>query len=235
MFRRALICVVSCMLFGAGILVPVFGQEPATEPNEPKIAAASKDAELSISRFTVPEGMQTKLFAAEPLLANPVAFTIDAKGRFYVCETYRQKKGVEDNRSHGNWLETDLSLQTVEERGEMFRKFLSDEGASYTREQDLIRLVEDTTGDGKADASKVFAGKFHDLLDGTGAGVLVRGENVYYTCIPKLWLLQDKDDDGVAEKRTALHHGYGIRVAFRGHDMHGLVWGTGWQNLLQHR
>ena len=31
------------------------------------------------------------LFAAEPLLANPVAFHIDEQGRFFVVETFRLK------------------------------------------------------------------------------------------------------------------------------------------------
>src|SRR5262249_24976560 len=48
--------------------------------------------------------------------------------------------------------------------------------------------------------------------------------------IPDLWLLRDKNGDGIASKevpgeRTSLHHGYGVHVVFRGHDLHGLTWG----------
>ena len=52
-----------------------------------------------MKQFQVPDGFQIELFAAEPMLANPVAFCLDGQGRVYVCETFRQKKGVEDNRS----------------------------------------------------------------------------------------------------------------------------------------
>jgi quinoprotein glucose dehydrogenase len=40
-----------------------------------------------------------------------------------------------------------------------------------------------------------------------------------------MWLLRDQDGDGQAETRRSLHTGYGVRFAFRGHDMHGLCLG----------
>ena len=80
-------------------------------------------------------------------------------------------------------------------------------------------------GDGKFDKSTIFADGFNGILQGTGAGLLSWRGNVYYTCIPDLWLLRDKDGDGKAEFRKSLHYGYGVRVAFRGHDSHGLRMG----------
>src|SRR5438045_1154284 len=77
----------------------------AAEPNEPNIAAASEDGERAILRMKVPEGLKIQLWAAEPMLANPVAFCFDEFGRVYVAETFRQKKGVEDNRDHMSWLD----------------------------------------------------------------------------------------------------------------------------------
>ena len=189
---------------------------------KPSIEGKSNQGKLAIQGFQIPDGMQAALVAAEPALANPVAFHVDRQGRIYVCETFRQQKGVEDNRSHGDWLKEDLSLQTVEERRAMFEKFIDNNAAAYRVEQDRIRLLEDTTGDGRVDRDTIFSGGYNDTVDGTGAGVLEWRGNVYYTCIPKLWKLRDADGDGVAEEKTALHSGYGVRVAFRGHDMHGL-------------
>src|SRR5690606_9817754 len=118
-----------------------------------------------------------------------------------------------------------LAAQTVEDRLAYIKKHLGEKAADYTKHDDRIRLLEDTNGDGSMDKATVFADRFNGILDGTGAGVLMHRGNVYYTNIPHLWLLQDKNNDGKAEVRESLHHGYGVRFAFRGHDMHGLVIG----------
>jgi quinoprotein glucose dehydrogenase len=210
-------------LLAAGFLTSAVAQDqPAYKP---AIAPASNEGERALEGFQLPEGMVGKLFAAEPMLANPVAFAIDEKGRIFVAETFRQQHGVEDNRYHMNWLHDDLALQTVEQRVEMFRKHLGEKVYEYAAHHDRIRLLEDSDGDGKADKSTVYADGFNAIEDGTGAGLLARNGDVFYTCIPKLWKLRDEDGDGVADKRDALHHGYGVRVAFRGHDMHGLIMG----------
>jgi quinoprotein glucose dehydrogenase len=208
----------------AAATLPV-NQLKAGVPNDPKVATASNEGDLALSRIKVQPGLKLDLWAAEPLLANPVAFCIDERGRVFVAETYRQSKGVEDNRGHGHWLDDDLAAMTVEDRLAYFWKHLGDKTWNYTKEQDLVRLVEDRDGDGKAETSTIFADGFNAVLEGTGAGVLARGGNVWYTNIPHLWLLRDEDGDGKADIRRPLLAGFGVRVAFRGHDMHGLTFG----------
>ena len=214
-----------CFFACAAVLFSVLALTAEDSTYSPDIKSASNEGELAMEGFVYPDDMQIKLWAAEPKLANPVAFGIDEQGRIYVCETFRQSKGVEDNRGHMDWLADDLSLNSVEERAEMFKKFLGDDVVKYSAEQDRIRLLEDTDGDGKADKSTIFADGFNDIVDGTGAGVLAINGDVYYTCIPKLYKMRDDNGDGKADEIEALHHGYGVRVAFRGHDMHGLIIG----------
>ena len=197
----------------------------AAESYEPMVAEKSNEGELAIHRFLLPGGMKAQLFAAEPMVANPVAFCFDDHGRIYVAETFRQSNGVEDNRSHMNWLLDDLAARTVSDRIAMFKKYLKDDVQQYSIEHDRIRRLVDTDGDGHADESTVFADGFNAIEDGTGAGLLAVDGGVFYTCIPKLWYLKDADGDGVADKKAALHDGFGVRVAFRGHDLHGLVLG----------
>ena len=197
----------------------------SAETYSPQIAQASQEGEQAIQRFRLAGGLKAGLFAAEPMVANPVAFCIDERGRIYVAETFRQSKGVEDNRSHSNWVLDDLAARSVADRLEFFKKHLKEDIKQYGIEHDRIRLLEDTDGDGHADAATVFADGFNAIEDGTGAGVLAVNGTVYYTCIPKLWSLKDTDQDGVADERKVLFDGFGVRVAFRGHDLHGLIVG----------
>src|SRR6266478_5289602 len=107
----------------------------------------------------------------------------------------------------------------------MYKKHLKDKFATYEVAHDRVRLIEDTDGDGVADKATVFADGFHSAADGIGAGVLARKGNVYYTCIPNLWLLRDTKGENKADVKKSLSHGYGVHVAFLGHDLHGLRFG----------
>ena len=194
-------------------------------PIPPVIASASDEAENAMHVFLLPDGVTASLFAAEPAVANPVAIDVDPHNRVFVCESYRQEKGVEDNRNHPEWLQEDLAAQTVTDRLNYIRKHLADEAIRYTQQDDRIRLLIDTDGDGVADQSTVFADRFNGIEEGTGAGVLFWRGDVFYTCIPRLWKLVDNNDDGTADNRVALQDGFGVRFAFRGHDLHGLIVG----------
>ena len=213
-------------IIAVGVALPYGIRAQDEIPRRPEVAAASKQAEQALARFKIPQGWQSSVFAAEPLMANPVAFFVDHKGRFYVCESYRQSRGVTDNRKHDSkWLDDDLAAMTVADRIAYHKKHLKEKVVEYTHYDDVIRIVEDRDRDGKADHSRIFADHFNRIEDGTGAGVLANGNDVYYTCIPKLYRLRDTTGDGVSDERTALHDGYGVRVAFRGHDLHGLIIG----------
>ncbi|WP_442506584.1 PVC-type heme-binding CxxCH protein [Novipirellula sp. SH528] len=216
-----------CVVLGLSLNSLAIGVEStATKPLEPEVAEASSEAKEAMQAIAVKEGWSIDLFAAEPMVANVVAFDVDHQGRIFLCETFRQNRGVTDNRGHDDaWLLADLSAKTVQDRINYHRGLLGDAAITYAQHDDRIRRLVDTDGDRKADRSDLFANGFNQLEEGTGAGILVRGKDVYYTCIPRLWKLTDDDDDGAADQRVALSDGYGVRVAFRGHDMHGLIKG----------
>src|SRR5947208_16836799 len=48
--------------------------------------------EDTVAKFKVPEEFEVKLFAGEPQIVNPVAFTIDEKGRIWVVECFDYPK-----------------------------------------------------------------------------------------------------------------------------------------------
>jgi len=217
--KRAL-AILPCFLMGLAV---VSAEVP--EPEVPQIAPASDEAENAIGGFKIPEGFKMSVFAAEPAVANPVAFCLDNQGRMYVAETFRQSQGVEDNRSHNYWLLDDLAAQTVEDRRNYILKHHPDAKDTYTKNDDRIRLLVDTENDGQVDRDTVFSKGYNDIVEGTGAGVLAYDGGVYYTNIPHLWKLTDQDGDGVADDKKSLSYGYGVRFAFRGHDSHGLIVG----------
>lgn len=199
---------------------------PGKAQQEPDVAGASDEWKISLEQMQLPDNLQAELFAAEPLVANIVAFEVDHRGRVFVAESFRQNQGVTDNREHGkDWLLADLAARTVQDRVEYHKRLLPDQGQAYTRHIDRIRRLCDTNGDGKADQVTTLVSGFNRLEEGTLAGLLVRGQEVYATCIPKLWKFVDQNDDGVSDQAIVLSDGYGVRVAFRGHDLHGLLRG----------
>ena len=144
----------------------------STRPAGPKVMPASNEAELAMKRFTVPPGFKIEVFAAEPHLANPVAFHVDEHGRFYVVETFRLGAGVLDIRGRRGWpgpefmtsapperlanladelLDADLANRTVDDRVSMLKKYFGSKIGTLASESDRVRLIEDRDGDGKAD------------------------------------------------------------------------------------
>lgn len=192
------------------------------DPYAKVVKAASDEGVKALPRIQKPKGTTVDLVAAEPLLANPIAFCIDEKGRFYVAETFRLHAGVPDNRGRP-WLEDELAARTVADRLAMYKKYKYFDQAG--KEQDRVRLVWDADGDGKCDKATIFSDGFKNPEDGLGSGLLARGGKVWYTNIPHLWLLEDKDGDGKAEMKKSLSYGYGVHTAFIGHDLHGLRFG----------
>lgn len=201
------------------------GEPERAKPYEPQLAPESREAERAARAIRIPQELKIDVFAAEPKLANPVAFGFDESGRVYVVETFRLHKGVTDTREHMYWLDDDMACRTVEDRLALYRKHLGAKFADYEKEHDRLRLLEDTDGDGSADRSTVFADGFNHAEDGLAAGVLARRGEVWFTCIPDLWRLRDTDGDGKADVRQSLHRGYGVHVNFIGHDLHGLRFG----------
>jgi quinoprotein glucose dehydrogenase len=215
----------AAVLFGLSATVQSAPDEKQDKPYTPTIAAASDEAAAAAKRIRVPKGLQVSLWAAEPMLANPVSFCVDEKNRFYVVETFRLHVGVTDIREHMDWLDDELACRTVADRVAMYRKYLGKEFSKLEVEHDRIRLLEDRSGRGRADTATVFADGFHHAEEGLGAGVVARDGDVWFTCIPNLWLLRDTAGKGKATVRKTLHSGYGVHLGFIGHDLHGLRFG----------
>lgn len=226
---RLPLLIIGCV---AALCLPLRGAEDDAPPAEATIkrgavfvAPASDEGENAVKQLAVAPGFTASLWAAEPRLANPVALSFDEQGRCYVVETFRRRGSVLDIRKLPKWLDDDLACRTVADRIAMVQKHLPKDWPNLIGVPDRVRVITDRDGDGKADHDSVFADGFDKLENGTAAGVLAWGGNVYFADIPDIWRLRDTDGDGRADDRTVLSTGYGVRYGFSGHDLHGLRMG----------
>lgn len=188
-----------------------------------EIAPASNEGEQALKRMKLPPGLAATLWAAEPMLANPVAFNFDEKGRLFVAETYRYRSSVLDIRDYMWTLENELANRTLEDQSAAIARHFGPEGVKeLSIESERVRLLEDTDRTGVATKSTLYAEGFNSPLDGIASGVLARRGTVYFTSIPSVWKFTG---DQKAETRQEISRGYGVRFNFTGHDLHGLVFG----------
>src|SRR5881392_2148147 len=95
-------------------------------PEPPKSDYNPKKAVKAIPRFQFDKSLKVEIWAAEPLLANPVAFAFDERGRCFVAETFRMHHGVTDDRGHMNWLDDDLASRSTANRVAIYKKDAKD-------------------------------------------------------------------------------------------------------------
>src|SRR4029078_3260206 len=95
----------------------------------PVVDPASDEAKLAIKRFSLAPGLKASLWAAEPMLANPVAIDFEENGRLYVSETYRYRTSVLDIRDYMGMLDLDLAARTIEDRSAIIHKVFGEEQA----------------------------------------------------------------------------------------------------------
>ena len=174
-------------------------------------------------------------------LPDPVAIAFDNIGNAYVTQTQRRKANDLDIRANQDWIPDDVGFQTVEDKRAHFKKHLTKENSDKNQKRvkdyngdgfhtwkDLTFLtervykVEDTDGDGTADKRTTYAEEFNTEVTGIAAGVLWHEGDVYATVAPDVWRMRDTNGDGKADKREVMAHGFGLHIAYGGHDMHGL-------------
>jgi putative membrane-bound dehydrogenase-like protein len=157
------------------------------------------------AKLEVHPEFNVSLIASEPLIEKVMNITWDEMGRLWVCETPEYPNGRRISES-ASWQDSGSLDSTDPQR----------------RAEDRISILTDTDGDGVMDTKKVFA----DDLELITSFVLYRKGAIAATS-PDIWFLQDTTGDGVADKRTKLYTGLGIR------DTHSVInnlrWGhDGW-------
>src|SRR5687768_2868814 len=102
--------------------------------------STNSPVEADVRKLQVAPGWKAVPVAAEPLLQNPVAFSIDARGRFFVVETHRYRNAIFDITANTPWLLDDLSFRTVNDRGAFLARTFATNFSVLTNDSELIRL-----------------------------------------------------------------------------------------------
>ena len=186
---------------------------------------AANDPNTDLGALQLAPALRATLWAAEPLIENPVAISFDDRGRCYIAETHRWSQSVFDITKLPAWLESDLSFRTVADRGEFLLRTFSTNLTFLTKDSERVRYVEDRPGNGRAESGGTLATGFNVPTGGTAAGVLAWGEDVYFANIPDLWRLRSDSAGGEATTREVLANGFGVHIGVSGHDLHGLKMG----------
>ncbi len=172
---------------------------------------------------------------------DPVAISFDPKGRAYVTQTMRRKANDLDIRENTDWIPNDLSFTSPADKENFYREQFTPENsaANAKRVEDLnkdglhdlkdltvlserIHLISDTDGDGLADKTGIFAEQLNHLIGGVAGGVLYHEGEVFVCPVPEVVKFRDTDGDDKADQREVVVSGFGVHLAYAGHDMHGL-------------
>ncbi|RYC68298.1 PVC-type heme-binding CxxCH protein [Spirosoma sordidisoli] len=143
------------------------------------------------SRLYLPDDLEATLWAESPMFYNPTNMDIDARGRVWVTEAVN------------------------------YRKFnnKADQRLNHPEGERVI-ILEDTNGDGKADASKVFVTD-PDLVSPLGIAII--GNKVIVSCAPSLVVYTDENGDDKPDRKEVLLTGFG--GLDHDHALHALVAG----------
>ena len=79
--------------------------------------------------------------------------------------------------------------------------------------------------DGIADVSTRVLNDFNEEVSDVAGGLLVREKDAFVAIAPDLWRFEDKNGDGIWDKKTSISHGYQVHIGFGGHGMSGVTEG----------
>ena len=158
--------------------------------------------EETVKRLKVADEFEVKLFAAEPMLTNPIAFTIDERGRVWAIESFEYP-----SRTPAGAVPRDRIVILEDTDGDG----TADKRTVFAEGKDFPVLAE---------RKKANRGAF-DLA----SGIEVGHGGVFVGAAPYLWFIENKDDR--AGKFDVLLSGFGSEDT---HEMlNTFAWGyDGW-------
>ncbi len=167
--------------------------------------------EEAVRRMVVPPGFHVEVFAAEPMVRQPVTACFDERGRLWVVEylQYPNPAGLKP-------VTVDQYLRTEYDR-------VPEPPPRGPRGADRIKVLEDTDGDGRADSVKVFAEGLN-----LASALAVGHGGVFVGQAPYLLFYPDRNhDDRPDGDPEVLLAGFGLQDAHA--TVNSMTWGPdGW-------
>jgi putative membrane-bound dehydrogenase-like protein len=179
---------------------PAAGDEPGGFP--PEEAAR---------RMVVPAGFHVEVFAAEPMVRQPLSASFDERGRLWVVEylQFPNPAGLKP-------VTVDQYLRTEYDR-------FPEPPPRGPRGADRIKILEDTDGDGRADKASIFVEGLN-----LASALAVGHGGIFVGQAPYLLFYADKNHDDRADgDPEVLLTGFGLQDAHA--TVNSLTWGPdGW-------
>ena len=174
-------------------------------------AAQGYSPEQAVAHITLPDGLQAKLFASEPMIVQPVAIEFDDRGRLWVIQylQYPNPAGLQR-------VKVDRYSRTRYDK-------IPEPPPRGPKGADRITILEDTDGDGRADKAKDFVNSLN-----LASGLAFGHGGVFVLQTPYLLFYPDRNGDDVPDgDPEVLLSGFGMEDA---HSVaNSLTWGPdGW-------
>lgn len=191
----------------------------------------------------IAEGLELSLWASDSLAPDPIAMSIDDKGRVYLTRANRPKHSEFDIRGHQDWMTASIALQSVEDRRQFLQTTFAPEKSEENEwlddlngdgshdwkdlavEKDEVWMLEDTNNNGIADKSTRILEDFGDEVADVAGALLVRKNDVFVGIAPDMWRLTDTNNDLILDEKTSIAHGFAVHIGFGGHGMSGAIEG----------
>ena len=173
MNNMAILIVLCFIALGSGLSI---AQDKSSKNELPKKQHRSSNAPFlkpaeAVKKMAIPDGFEVSIFAAEPDIAEPIAFCFDHKGRIWVAENfnYRTRKNHTDEQVSRIQILEDTNGDGVFDKKKTFTDKLTftsglavGHGGVFVGSPPNLTFIPDSDGDDKPD------GPPQVLLDGWG-------------------------------------------------------------------
>ena len=164
MLRLSLLCLIC-------LATPLFAQRQFGFDNRKPSGQPYLSPEETVKRFSVPPEFEVKLFAGEPDVVNPIAFTIDEKGRVWVVECFEYPNRTPKGKAPRDRI---VILEDTDGDGVCDKRTVFAEGKDFPVPEER---------------KKAGLGAF-DLASGIEVGY----GGVFVGAPPYLWFIENKND-----------------------------------------